>query len=75
MNNNYDIVQELKEEEKQGRLSSSTKESFKNNTSDQNLEQTCFKNFFENAPVYEYMVSPKGTILEINKTALYEFRL
>ncbi len=69
MNNDYEIVQELKEEEKQGRLSSSTKEPSKNNTHDQNLEHTCFRNFFENAPVYEYMVSPKGTILEINKTA------
>ena len=69
MNNDYEIVQELKEEEKQGRLSSSTKESSKNNASDQNLDYNCFKNFFENAPIYEYMVSPEGTILEINKTA------
>jgi PAS domain S-box-containing protein len=70
MKNNYEIVQELKEEEKHGRLFSSSKESSKNNTSDQNLEHTCFKKFFENAPLYEYMVSPEGTILEINKTAL-----
>ncbi|MCX6664120.1 MAG: PAS domain-containing sensor histidine kinase, partial [Euryarchaeota archaeon] len=60
----------MKEEKKQGRFFSSSKESSKNNTSDQNLEHTCFKNFFENAPIYEYMVSPEGTILEINKTAL-----
>ena len=77
--NNYEIVQDLKEEEKQGRLFSSTKESSnnsisaypaQNNTSNQNLDHKCFKNFFENAPIYEYMVSPEGTILEINKTAL-----
>lgn len=75
---NYEIVQELKEEEKRGRFFSTPKESSKNsssahlaqnNTSDQNLDHTCFKNFFENAPIYEYMVSPEGTILEINKTA------
>ncbi|MBE3095483.1 MAG: PAS domain S-box protein, partial [Actinobacteria bacterium] len=79
MKNNYEIIQELKEEEKQGRLFSTTKESSKNstsahpaqnNTSNQNLDHKCFKNFFENAPIYEYMVSPEGTILEINKTAL-----
>ncbi|MBE3136903.1 MAG: PAS domain S-box protein [Thermoplasmata archaeon] len=79
MKNNHEIVQELKEEEKQGRLFSTTKESSKNstsahpaqnNTSNQNLDHKCFKNFFENAPIYEYMVSPEGTILEINKTAL-----
>ena len=34
------------------------------------LTMNSFKNFFENAPIYEYMVSPEGTILEINKTAL-----
>jgi len=79
MKNNYEIVHELKEEEKQGRLFSKTKESSKNstsahpaqnNTSDQNLDHECFKNFFENAPIYGYMVSPEETILEINKTAL-----
>src|SRR4030042_6769150 len=79
MRNNHKNVQDLKEEEKQGRLFSSTKESSNNSTSDhpaqnyisdQNLDYECFKNFFENAPIYEYMVSPEGTILEINKTAL-----
>ena len=49
--NNYKIVQELKEEEKQGRLFSSTKESSnnsistypaQNNVSDQNLDHEQF---------------------------------
>ena len=69
MKNDPGIVQELKKEEKQGKLFSLSKESSKSNTSDQNLDHTCFKNFFENAPIYEYMLSPDGTILEINKTA------
>ncbi len=70
MQNNYEIVQELKEEEKQGKLFPSTKKSPNNNTSDQNFDYECFKNFFENAPIYGCMSSPEGTILEINKTAL-----
>ena len=37
MKNNYEIVQELKEEEKQGRLFSSTKESSKNSILSNNL--------------------------------------
>ena len=79
MKNNYEIVQKLKEEEKQGKLFSSRKESSNNSSStspaqdnilNQNLEYERFKNFFENAPVYGYLLSPEGIILEVNKMAL-----
>jgi len=74
-----EIVQEQKEKEKNGGSFPSTKESSKtithlppnqNNKSDKNLGYERFKNFFENAPICGYMISPEGMILEVNKTAL-----
>ncbi len=34
------------------------------------LSEERFRHFFENAPVYCYMVSPEGVILDVNKAAL-----
>ncbi len=37
---------------------------------DEQEEESRFRLFFENAPLYCYMVSPQGIILDINKSAL-----
>ena len=81
MKNEPDIVKELKEKETRFGDIFSTNDSsnnssnllfIKDNNSYKNFKYERFKIFFDNAPVFGYLLSPNGVILEVNKMPLID---